>query len=66
MLAVIYEAERGSSWTQIAAYLGINADETRQKSDIRLLSKHGCHTGDAPCQPPGSAGSPRMDRTSDA
>ncbi|MEV0039600.1 hypothetical protein [Streptomyces sp. NPDC050804] len=29
--AVIYEVERGSSWNQIAAYLGISADEAEER-----------------------------------
>ncbi|MFD5745904.1 hypothetical protein [Streptomyces sp. NPDC127033] len=29
--AVIYEVERGSSWAQVAAYLGISADEARER-----------------------------------
>lgn len=29
--AIIYEVERGSSWEQVAAYLGIGADEARER-----------------------------------
>lgn len=29
--AVVYEVERGSSWAQIAAYLGVSAEEARER-----------------------------------
>ncbi|MFE4755568.1 hypothetical protein ACFRIB_35915 [Streptomyces mirabilis] len=29
--AVVYEVERGSSWAQIAAYLGVSAEQARER-----------------------------------
>jgi hypothetical protein len=38
--AIIYEVERGSSWEQVAAYLGIGADEARERFAPALQEWH--------------------------